>query len=454
MNDQRLRIALLGAGSRSFGPATVRDVLLSEALERRGVALVLMDVSEAHLRDSEAYTRRALSLLDRCNVEVEATTSLERALEGADFVVSAIEVNRFLYWSQDFHVPRELGSSQVFGENGGPGGLFHAMRNIPPTLRIAREMERRCPSAWLLNYTNPEHWLVEAVSRLTSTKTVGLCHGVFMGQGQIARLLGRAPHELLTTACGMNHFTFFQSIRDRATGEDLYPALREADRAGDLLHDFHDLALSRIVFRRFGLWPSPAANHIGEYFRWAAEFVASEMQYFYDPADGHPWQTGVIPEFVYHAGCVDTHRPLAKAPPADTLELPRSREELEPSGELAIPLIEGLRCGVPRELDAVNVPNAGAIPGLDAETVVEVPAIADSAGLHPARLAPLPEGIRAMLALQGSIRKIGIEAYQEQSRNKLLQALLLDPTIGSYRQTVALVDRMLELQKDILPRFV
>ncbi|MDQ1256698.1 MAG: hypothetical protein QG656_1297, partial [Candidatus Hydrogenedentes bacterium] len=277
-----IKIALVGAGSRSFGPSTVRDIMLSDALHRREVTVVAMDVAADALVDITAYAHHLKEKLGR-STKIVSTTDLAEALDGTNFVVTAIEIKRELYWTMDFHVPRKHGFRQVFGENGGPGGLFHALRNMKPTVHIAREMEKRCPDAWMLNFTNPEHKLCEAVSRLTSIKNAGLCHGVFMGQSQIAHILGRPMDELDMAACGINHFTWFTHIRDKKTGEDLYPQLRAAEREGDWLHDWHELAMARVLFRRFGLWPSPAPNHYGEYVRWAEEFVADEMQYYYDP---------------------------------------------------------------------------------------------------------------------------------------------------------------------------
>lgn len=443
-----IKIALVGAGSRSFGPATVRDVLLSEPLAERQVELVLMDTVADHLTDIDSYSRQIAGTLGRGSVSIDSTVDLAQALEGADFVITAIEVGRFFYWQQDFHIARKYGFKQVFGENGGPGGLFHALRNMGPTVHIARTMERLCPDAPLLNFTNPEHKLCEAISRLTSIKPVGLCHGVFMGIHQIARILGVSPDSLDTAACGINHFTWFQRIRDRATGEDLYPRLREEEAKGDWLHDWHELALGRILFRRFGLWPSPAANHYGEYIGWADEFVASELQFFSDPWDGRPWEKGETPEWLYSLSGDVTGRPWIKQPPQ-----PSSLEDapLKPSGELAVPLIEGIGCGVSQRLYAVNIPNNGAIPDLPDDMIVEVPAVAGPSGLHAEQMEPLPEAAAALLRTQGSIHKLLVEAFAEQSKEKLLQTLLLDPTVNSYRNAVGYLDEMLELQKDILP---
>jgi len=113
--------------------------------------------------------------------------------------------------------------------------------------------------------------------------------------------------------------------------------------------------------------------------------------------------------------------------------------------------MEGVACGTPRELDAINVPNNGSIPNLPDDMVVEVPGIADANGVRAVQMEPLPEAIAAMLRLQGSIHKLIVEAYAEGSKDKLLQAILLEPTVDSYHRAVAMVEEMLELQKDLLP---
>lgn len=444
-----IRIVLVGAGSRSFGPVSVRDILLSDVLMDAGVDLVLMDMVPEHLPEIRDYARHVAKELKR-SVSISETSDLKQALRGADFVVTAIEVNRYLYWAQDFHVPRKYGFKQVYGENGGPGGLFHALRNMGPLLDIAHAMETCCPNAWLLNFTNPESKVCEALSRLTGVHNVGLCHGIYDGLRQISKLLDRPIEALDTAACGINHFTWFVRIQDKETGEDLYPRLRAIEAEGDWLYEWHEYGLARILFRRFGLWPSPAPNHYGEYIRWAEEFVCSEVQYFYDPADGHPWQTGKIPEFVYSLSGDKTTRPWQKPEP----QTARFEDApLKASGELAVPIMEGIACGQRRELAAINMPNRGTIPNLPDDMVVEAPGVADAAGLRMTPMPPLPEGIAAMLRLQGSIHQLLVEAYQERSRAKLIQAFLLDPVCHSYRQAVECIDEMLALQKPLLPDF-
>ena len=444
-----LRIAIIGAGSRSFSPAVIRDILLSEALCSHGVELVLMDVLADHLPENEAYARRVMAKLQR-PLAVSATTDLDTALAGADFVITAFEVDRYRYWSQDFHIPSQYGFKQVYGENGGPGGIFHALRNLRPILQVARAMERQCPKAVLLNFSNPEHKLCEAVSRLTTITAVGLCHGVGDGLRQIAGMLDLPASAIAFRACGINHFTFFQTIKHAETGEDLYPRLRAVDRAAPWMTHWHELALGRVLLRTFGLWPSPGSNHYGEYIHWASEFMASELNFYYDAMEGEPWVTGNIPPLVYTVDRAPTKQPwhpiAESSPPMAPVE-----ETFKPSNEFAVPIITRMTFNQPGEVAAVNVQNRGAIPNLPDDLVVEVPALCDARGLHPVRMAPLPEAIAALIRTQASINKLIVEAYVEKSKNKLLQAILLDPTVDSYKNAVHMMNEMIGLQQDLLP---
>lgn len=446
-----MKVTLIGAGSREFAGKMVRDLLLSDPIAQQGLEIVLMDIAAEPLAEMEVYTRHLVATLAH-GAAVSATTDLDAAVTGADFVITAIERDRYHYWSQDFTVPRTYGFAQVYGENGGPGGLFHALRQFGSLLEIARAIERLAPEALFLNFSNPEHKVCEAITRLTSVKVVGLCHGYFYGVRQISAFLDMPAERLDLPAAGINHFTWFQAIRDKETGEDLYPRLREIERTANWVSDWHEIGLSRILFRRFGLWPSPSANHIGEYLSWAQDYVPTQLQYFHDPGVGSPWRAGAeTPEWYYEIRFADTDRAFHAPNPATTLETSLEDRPVESSEELAIPIIEAVACGVPRDIPAVNIPNRGAIPGLPDDMVVEVPVTVVDGELVPLRMAELPTGILAMVQLQGAIHKLLVEAYAEESKAKLLQAVLLDPIVDNHNRAVAMVDEFLRLQADVLP---
>ena len=159
-----MKIVLVGAGSREFGPASIRDIILSDPLcdwrhrDRPGRHRRVRPPPHAGLRRGHRGTPPPHGH------HLHTPPTSPTALPGADAVIVAIEINRYFYWAQDFHVPRAFGFRQIYGENGGPGGLFHALRNMGPTVDIARAMEAHCPNAWLVNYTNPLTKLCEAAS--------------------------------------------------------------------------------------------------------------------------------------------------------------------------------------------------------------------------------------------------------------------------------------------------
>jgi len=451
---KKAKFAVIGAGSLCFCPATVADILLDEsfgALDQ--VEIYLMDIRGEALALPKNYCEKLAARLDR-KVVVNASSDLNEAVYGADFVISAIEVERYHYWSQDFHIPRRYGFRQIYGENGGPGGMFHTLRNLPPIIEIARAMERGCPEAWLLNYTNPEAKLVEGVSRLTKTKAVGLCHGIGGGIAQLAAFLGLPAERIGASPVGLNHFGWFTKVWDKETGEDLYPRLREREREADWLAHWDELALSRIMLRTYGLWSYPGANHIGEYIAWSDGFLAGQsVQYHFDPASEDPWAAKKPPQFVYSLSGNVMGRELFPPPGGGDryAEVFDPEREIRTSGEFGIPIARAVFFGEPAEIGAVNMPNRGYAPDLPEGMVIELPALADGGGIHPHGCDPLPVAVASMISTQGAIHRLVIEAYAEKSRNKLLQAVLLDPTVSSYNNAVALIDEMCERQKDILP---
>lgn len=459
----KIKITIIGAGSVSFCPSTVNDIFNSEKINSLPLEITLMDIKKEALDASFEFVKK-LAAIKNPQAKIYATMDLEESLMGADFVVTAIEKDRYHYWSQDFHVPRKYGFRQIYGENGGPGGMFHTLRNLEPMLEIARAMERICPDAYLLNYTNPEAKLIEAILKLTKIKAVGLCHGEWWGVFHVAHMLGKKMEDIETQASGLNHFACFTKIIDKKTGEDLYPLLRQKEREMPKLQNWDHDALSRILLRVYGVWIYPGANHIGEYFAWSDSFLASAlMQYFYDPAEEQPWENKDKPlEFIYQINDLfnrSWEKEMSSATGDDIFKQAFTvKEDVKvdenhiQSSEYGVPIIEAIVFNAPLHVGAVNVMNDGGyVPNLPTNMVVEVPANVDGHGIHPVTTEKIPTALAAMITTQGAISELLLEAYLEKSRNKLLQAILLDPTVSTYNNAVALINEMFDLQKDMLP---
>ncbi len=181
------KIVVIGAGSASFGENTLSALLRSKKL--RGSTLALVDRNATSL---DIVHR----LANRLNAEWDAKFSIsahihhKEALEGAEFVVSAIEVGpREELWKSDFDIPLKYGLRQPYAENGGPGGFAHAARNIGPLMEIIRDMEQVCPDAWFINFTNPMTRICDAVNRYSQIRTVGLCHQIYIGYAFVGLVL-------------------------------------------------------------------------------------------------------------------------------------------------------------------------------------------------------------------------------------------------------------------------
>jgi alpha-galactosidase len=429
------KIVLIGAGSVSFGTGTLCDLFAARE-ELEGSTIALVDINPASLQLMTQVAQRLNAATGEPFV-IQATTDRCQALPGAQFVITSIAVKRNERWRLDFQIPLKHGVKHVLGENGGPGGIFHAMRNIPIMLDICRDIERLCPNALVLNFTNPEGRLCLAATRYTGLQFVGLCHGIGMAQSTISHALGLPVEEIDPKAAGLNHFTWILDLRRASTGEDLYPAFKRAmaEKLAEVQKQVGwGVTLCRYLMDTYGYFPSPSDDHVGEYLSYAWEYCGMEG-YDFEAADR--WGEELYQRLRRFAG--------GETPVEEMLQ--------HRSGERAVPIILGVLGNTHQYELAVNVPNAGFIPNLPGWAIVEVPATIDATGVHGVSVGPLPEPIAAMCRTQIAVIDRMVEAAVHGDRTAALQALLLDPVVNSISQAEAILAEMLEVHKDFLPQF-
>lgn len=431
------KVVLIGAGSASFGRGTLCD-LFAARKALKGSTIALVDIDPRALRLMAQVAQRMNEATGKPFI-IEATTDRREALLDAQFVIIAVAVKRNERWRLDFEIPLKHGVKQVLGENGGPGGLFHAMRNIPIILDICRDIEQLCPSALVLNFSNPEGRICLAANRYTDLQFVGLCHGIGMATAVVGQALDLPPDEIDPLAAGLNHFTWILELRHKATGRDLYPAFKRAMTKTNTntigLGDYRfGIKLCRYLMEVFGYWPSPSDDHVGEYLSYAWEYCGLEG-YDFDAADREAAESRHQLQLVASG----------KEPVDRLLE--------ERSGEIAVSIIVGVLGNTHQYELAVNVPNAGCISNLPSWAIVEVPATVDATGVHGLSVGPLPEPIAAMCRTQIAVIDRMVEAAVHGDRNAALEALLLDPVVNAASQAEAILDEMLSVQKDFLPQF-
>jgi alpha-galactosidase len=435
------RIVLIGAGSANFGLGTLGDILKSKSLT--GSTIVLHDINPQALVRVE---KAACTYIEEKGYPfaIEATTDRRAALQGANFCIISIEVgNRFELWNQDWHVAQQYGIRQVYGENGGPGGLFHSMRIIPPILEICADIMEICPEAWVFNFSNPMSRICTTVKRkFQELRLVGLCHEIASLPQHLPKILETPLDNIEFTAGGLNHFSIMLDVRYKDSGADAYPDVRakapayfaaqpslmegyqhELDPTLPLAHNGQEWAereLFKVFLATFGYLPITTDSHFGEYIQWASEVVD-------------------------HKGILDFYR-LYQSWCLTMVSDERISGTSEEEGWSVVPIIEAIVTGQPRLESAVNILNDGLIENLPAFIAVEVPAIVDGNGVRGVPLGALPKGFAGLLYNQVAVHDLTAEAILTGSRQLALQALLVDPVVHSYRAAEQTLNTMLELQ--------
>jgi alpha-galactosidase len=437
--------------------------MLSKKL--RGSSIALVDRNPSSLD----IVKRLADRLNRewdAQMRISAHLHHRAALEGASFVVSAIEVGaREGLWRRDYEIPLKYGVRQPYAENGGPGGFAHAARNIGPVMEIVRDMEQQCPRAWFVNFTNPMIRVCDAVNRHSSIKAVGLCHQIYAAYTMIGVALAKeygievpaeltgmhaavdqaAAHEQIkrqivplidVRAAGLNHFSWILSIRDRKTGEDLYPIFRK--RFFELDPAFEPL--TRDVFSAFSLFPVPGDTHLCEYLPWASDPQTRSWERYnirlYD------WELmAALRDFELDRlnDMADSHMTIEGL--------------LETDSEGALEIIENISAAGTHYHLAANLPNEGQIANLPRGATVETPVVVDGEGVHPVHVDVLPPAIAELCRRETTVAQLCVDSAVEGSREKAFQCLLLDPVITDIDSARRILDDFLVSYREYLPQY-
>lgn len=457
------KIVVIGAGSASFGLNTVSALLRSQRL--RGSHIALVDRNP----DALGLMSRLAMRLNRewdAQINITAHTHHEEALPGASFVVSAIEVPpREELWRKDYEIPLKYGVRQPYAENGGPGGLAHALRNIGPVLEIVHAMEQACPDAWFVNYSNPMVRICDAINRYSKIKVVGLCHQIHIGYGlvgyaladhlgirlpdgpisanadrkvipQMHAVVHQAAQRIDIKAAGLNHFTWVLDVRDSRTGEDLYPLLRERWRA--LPATFEPLT-SRL-FDIFGYLPVPGDQHLCEYMPWLSDPITK------------PWEKYNVSLYDWGANAALREERLARI-----ARMGAGEEGIDPlraaDSEGALEVIENLAGAGNHYHLAVNIPNRGYIANLPENALVEVPGLMSGAGIQGIGIGCMPEPVAELCRRELAVVRLCVDAAVHGDRQAALQCLLLDPVVRDIEVARQILDDYLTTYRQYLPQF-
>ena len=323
---------------------------------------------------------------------------------------------------QDEKIPLKYG---IIGqETTGPGGMMKALRTIPVMLDLAHDMERLCPEAWLINYTNPSGIIAEALGKHSRVRFVGLCSGPDGWIGAVLHLMGVEPARANAEWVGLNHLGFLTRVW--VDGND---------------------ATAQAIEAVAGRWPFD-----GECLRTLGAIPASYLRYYYHHDEtvreaqepGHRTRGEVVKE-------IETELLRQYADP----HLDGKPELLAKRGgggyaDVAMAAMTAIHHNTGQR-QIVQVLNQGAVDDLPADASVEVACLVDRTGAHPLRCGQMPLPIRGLVQAVKAYESLTVQAAVEGSKRIALQALMAHPLVPSWSVATALLADLLAANRPWIP---
>jgi alpha-galactosidase len=435
------KITFIGAGSLGFTRGLVRDVLTFPLL--RDATLCLMDIDPERLD----FARRAVQrIVDLGNypAKVEATLDRTEALRGADAVLVTILAGGVDVWRHDIEIPKKYGIDTNIGDTRGPSGIFRALRTIPVMLGIARDMERICPDATMLNYTNPMVMLCRAMQRETSIELTGLCHSVQGTAEMLAGWIGAPMNEITYTCAGINHMAWY--LKYQWNGQDAYPLIRKA--VAERPEIYNEEQVRNEMFLALDYYPTESSGHHSEYNWWFRKRPDLIEKYC---THGTGWNPG---EYAY---VINHYRAREQSWREDARQWFASDNpiSLERGHEYAAYIINALQGGEPFEFNG-NVRNTGLIANLPHDACVEVPVWVSKKGLSPVYVGALPPQVAMLTGITSQLEELAVEGALTGDPRLVYQAIAHDPltaSVLSLAEIKTMVNEMFAKNREYLPQF-
>jgi alpha-galactosidase/6-phospho-beta-glucosidase family protein len=453
------KITIVGGGSTHWTPVLLTDFSNTKSLDDAEVVLYDIDGSSLPAMSTVGeHIARSRGI----GLKVSTTTHLAEALDGAEFVITALSVGGFASMVHDIELPARYGLRQPVGDTVGPGGIFRSLRSIPVVVEIARAIERYAPGALLLNVSNPLTGLCRAVTKETAVNTIGLCNELVGLQFWLSLVFDVGMHEVDPVVAGVNHCPLVSSLR--IGDEDGFGLLSNILEDGSQLEGqpvwmdppeqshWHKLDPSRgwtkedivannrlklEIFRTFGVLPGASDTHVSEFFPW---FVTPASDF------GRGWG-------VHHYG-IAGHRKDKADDDEWAGQLEKGAEvPVWPSGELVGPVLDAIVTKKSVSLP-MNLPNTGQVAEVPEGAVVECIGKIENGSVSPrdkASAGAAAEHLRRIVESQ----ELTVAAAIQGDRKLVLRAMLADPVAGSlpFERVSSLTEEMLAATSRWLPQF-
>ena len=436
------KIAFIGAGSLGFTAGLVRDVLTFPLLEDAHIAL--MDIDAERLDFAHQTVKKIVSA-GKYPAKVTATLNRVEALRDADVILTTILTGTTDIWKYDIEIPKKYGVDINVGDTRGPSGIFRFLRTLPPMMDIVRDIEKYCPQAILLNYTNPMAMLCGALQRQTHIPVTGLCHSVQGTAMMLAVWIGALYPEVNYLCAGINHQAWY--LKYEVNGQDAYPQIYKA------ITENPDIYIQEQVrnemYLALGYYVTESSGHNSAYNWWFRKRPDLIEKYC---THGTGWNPG---EYAY----ILREYQKTEATWKDGVRVELAKEvthsDLARGLEYAAYIINALKGGEPFKFNG-NVPNTGLITNLPQGACVEVPVYVDKAGFHAFHVGALPPECALLTQLSSGIEEMAITAALTGDPVMLYRAICNDPltaAVLSLAEIRSMVNDMLAQNQVYLPQF-
>ena len=435
------KIAFIGAGSFGFTRSLVRDILTFPAFS--DCTLALMDIDDERL----AYIKKAVERIieeGKYGARVIATKNRAEALKDADGVVCTILAGGVNVWRYDVEIPKKYGVDINVGDTRGPSGIFRALRTIPTMLDICADIEKYCPEAIFLNYTNPMAMLCRAMKgKYSNINVTGLCHSVQGTAKMLARWIG-APMEEVTYLCaGINHQAFY--LEYKWNGKDAYPLIREAVKKPEI---YNEEIVRNEMFIHLDYYVTESSGHNSEYNAWFRKRPDLIEKYC---TNGTGWNPGT------YAYILNDYLKREDSWKNKITEWLNQKEiNLERGHEYAAYIFNAVFGDNTLFEFNGNVRNFGLIDNLPEGCCVEVPVIASKNSLRSIHVGALPQQLAVLINTSARCEELAVEGAIEGDPRKIFHAICFDPltsAVLSLNEIKSMVDEMFEANREYLPQF-
>jgi alpha-galactosidase len=436
------KIAFIGAGSLGFTAGLVRDILTFPLLQDATIAL--MDINPERLEYAKTAVTKIITE-GKYPAKLLVTPDRTKALKNADVVLTTILAGSTDVWKYDIEIPKKYGVDTCVGDTRGPSGIFRFLRTIIPMMEIIRDMEKYCPKAVLLNYTNPMAMLCSALQRASFITTTGLCHSVQGSAEMLAGWIGADPKEVTYTCAGINHQAWYLEYLWK--GVDAYPLIHKAITEREEI--YNEEIVRNEMFLHLGYYVTESSGHNSEYNWWFRKRPDLIEKYC---THGTGWNPG---EYAYILKEYQHTENTWKEEVKRTLAEPLGSIGLERGEEYAAFIINALKGGDMYRFNG-NIPNTQLVDNLPQGACVEVPVYVDKQGFHPIHVGSLPPQCAILTNVNSAIEEMAVNGSALGDPTMIYRAIAHDPltaSVLSLAEIKTMVNEMFAQNHEWLPQF-